>query len=547
MKYTIATYLRVSAEDIDLDGFDKYESNSIKNQRDLLGDFISRVPEFEGCEVVEALDDGRTGTNFLRPGVQKVIELAQSGKVQCIIVKDLSRWGRNYLEVGDYLEQKFPAWGVRFISINDMYDSAKLNGATGGIDIAFRNLIYEMYSHDLSEKVRSAKQSAAKQGKHMGGYGFFGYKKDPADRHKLVIDLDTVDTVKYIFELAEQGLTSSQIAKQLNAEKRETPQQAKLKQGFNHKWRRGVADNWYGEIVSTILRDERYMGKLIFGKTRVATVGKQDFIRMPREEWIIAEGAIPAIITPETFEKVKALLTNRYNTPSTKSGAKSNLLFTRKLKCAHCGRAPKIIRRANDVKYKCDTAQYTDEYGCQTGFIMEEEIKRAVLAALQQQVAFADEARQLLERKTADAMPSIAKLRKEIERQNKTAEKARTAKITLWERYHGGGVSGEAFQTETEKADAQIMDCDDKIAELERRIQELETSTGQENAFVERFSRQVGITELTRPIVEELIREVRIYSPERIEIVFNYADAYAKVVELTAANGADNKKRRRAV
>ncbi|GHV42521.1 hypothetical protein FACS189490_11680 [Clostridia bacterium] len=268
----------------------------------------------------------------MRPGVQRLIELAQSGKVNCIIVKDLSRWGRNYLEVGDFLEQKFPAWGVRFISINDMYDSAKLNGATGGIDIAFRNLIYEMYSRDLSEKVRSGRNATAKQGKHMGGYGFFGYKKDQSDRHKLIIDTATAPIVKRIFELAADGYSSSQIAKQLNAEGRETPQKAKENQGAKFNRRKAIADCWYGGEVINILRDERYLGKLIFGKTRVMTVGKQDFKKTPREEWIIAEGAIEPLVTQEQFDAVRALFSGRSHVKPNTVNAKSKLLFARKIK-----------------------------------------------------------------------------------------------------------------------------------------------------------------------------------------------------------------------
>jgi hypothetical protein len=195
------------------------------------------------------------------------------------------------------------------------------------------------------------------------------------------------------------------------------------------------------------------------------------------------------------------------------------------------------------VKYQCDTAQYTTEYGCQKGFIMEDDVKQAVLSALQQQTAFADEVRRLLERKTAEAVPSIEKMQKEIGRLKKAADKAQTAKITLWERYHLGEISGEAFQRETEKADEQTKDCEGKITELELRIGELELSTGQENTFVERFSKQVGIIELTRPIVEELISEVKIYSPERIEIVFNYADEYAKIAELTATPNSTKRRK----
>jgi DNA invertase Pin-like site-specific DNA recombinase len=128
MKYTIMKYLRLSSEDIDLDGLEKYESNSIGNQRAYLDDFIAKVPEFAGCEILEAIDDGRTGTNFQRPGIQQVLDLAERGKINCVVVKDLSRFGRNYIEVGDYLEQKFPAWGIRFVSVSDMYDSENFQG-----------------------------------------------------------------------------------------------------------------------------------------------------------------------------------------------------------------------------------------------------------------------------------------------------------------------------------------------------------------------------------------------------------------------------------
>ena len=201
----IYKYLRISEEDIDLDGLVKYESNSIQNQRAYLDDFIKKMPEFAGCEVHEALDDGRTGTNFDRPGVQRLIELAKVGKVDCIVVKDLSRWGRSYLDVGDFLEQKFPEWGVRFISINDNYDSAAHSGATGGIDLAFKNLIYDLYSQDLSEKVRSGKDTAAKSGSITSAYPLYGYDKDKNDKRRLVVDPEDSLIVKRIFDLAKQG------------------------------------------------------------------------------------------------------------------------------------------------------------------------------------------------------------------------------------------------------------------------------------------------------------------------------------------------------
>jgi uncharacterized coiled-coil protein SlyX len=252
------------------------------------------------------------------------------------------------------------------------------------------------------------------------------------------------------------------------------------------------------------------------------------------------DGAIPAIVTQDEFDSVRSKMSGRavsINKPS-----KSKLLFTRKLLCAYCGLSLRAVKRTHDVKYRCATVDFTGEYGCQKDWIMEDDVKKAVLAALKQQIAFADEARILLEARTAEATPTIEKLRKEIERLKKSMEKARTAKITLWERYHKSEISGEAFQRENEKADELVKTSEGKVADIERRILDMEMSTGQENTFIERFSKQVGITELTRPIVEELISEIKVYSPERIEIVFNYADEYAKILELTSVDGKKRKK-----
>ena len=541
MAYTVAKYLRISAEDIDLDGFDKYESNSIANQRDLLDDFIGRIPEFAGCKILEELDDGRTGTNFLRPGVQKLIDMAQSGKVQCIIVKDLSRWGRNYIEVGDFLEQKFPAWGVRFISLNDCYDSAKLCGATGGIDIAFRNLIYDLYSQDLSEKVRAGKISAAKRGNFSTAVAFYGYIKDPADSRKLVIDTPAAEVVKRIFELAAQDVTPNQIAKILNDDNVDTPQIRKMQLGYRRRWTNSDVSFWYGSIVSIIIRDERYTGKLIYGKTRMAELGKSKQVKVPESEWIVVPGAIPAIISDEQFKEANANVAKRHF-PERKQ-SRSVLLFAQKLKCGYCGMAMKTVRRKNDLKYHCYTDKTKTGYGCSSDeWIFESDIAAAVFAALKQQIAFADEARELLETKAKQLAPSVEKMQGEITRLQKLVEKSKTAKLTLWERFKDGAITAEAYHRDSEKAEAQIQSYLVKIPELEERIRGLEMETGRENLFVERFSKQVGIQELTRKVVEDFIHEIKVYAGGRIEVVFNFADEYERIVPLLGGSKKRKKK-----
>ena len=540
MPYTILKYLRLSAEDIDIDGFDKYESNSIVNQRAYLDEFIDRIPEFKGCEIVEELDDGRTGTNFDRPGVQKAIEMAQAGKVHCIIVKDLSRWGRNYLEVGDYLEQKFPAWDVRFISINDMYDSAALNGATGGINIAFRNLIYEMYSQDLSEKVKSGRLAAAKSGKNCAPYPFYGYLRDPDDPRKFVIDETSASIIRRMFSMAAQGHTGTQIARAFNDEGIPTPQQRQKALGGKRRWSSREDNSWSSSLITKLLQEERYTGKQIFGKVRAMELGKPTRKVMPRDQWVIIPGAIPAIISEEEYHTVREHVNGRYKGNHAKKS--TALLFAKKIKCGKCGLAMRPIHRLNDVKYQCGNYNQTDKYGCTNDCIFEHDITAAVLSALKQQIALADNARQLFAARAESLAPSVEKLKAEIVRLQKQIEKSKTAKMGLWEKYHAGGITGEIFQRENEKADALVENNSAKIPEIQSRIRDLETEAGQENVFVERYAKQIGITELTRPVVEEFINEIRVFSPDRIEIIFNYADEYAKIAELIN----DKKTKRRA-
>jgi DNA invertase Pin-like site-specific DNA recombinase len=302
MKPVIAKYMRISNEDIDLSGKGKRESNSVTNQRALLDDFIAANPEFAAYEVVEFFDDGWSGTNFSRPSAHRLIKAAQSGGIQCIVVKDITRWGRNYLEVGDFLEQKFPAWGVRFISLGDMYDSAN---TIGGLGIAFSGLIAQMYSQDLSEKIRSAKDAACRKGKIITGCPTYGYAKDKNNRCKFVINPQEASMVKRIYGLAAQGFRVAEIVRRLNAD----------------------SDNrlWGKTAVRLILRDERYVGKWIYGKTRVVETGSRRAEPVPRSEWIIIEGAIPAIITEEQFAKVQEVLKKHSKKRSAAPAAKNNL------------------------------------------------------------------------------------------------------------------------------------------------------------------------------------------------------------------------------
>ena len=526
-KYVIAKYLRISAEDIDLDGFDKFESNSIGNQRALLDDFISKIPKFQGdnIEIIEALDDGKSGTNFSRDGVQKLIEMAQRGEVHCIICKDLSRWGRSYIEVGDFLEQKFPAWGVRFISITDGYDSASLNGGTAGIDIAFRNLIYELYSQDLSEKVRSARISMAKNGKSSNAECFYGYIKDPNDKRSLLIDEPVKEVVEQIYSLTLESETPTNIAKILNATNVPTPQVRKIQTGSRRRWSKDGKNFWYASVITNILKDERYTGKLIYGKSTRKVVGDPTQTKIAKEDWIVVDGAIPAIIDEETFAKVQKIIAPRKK-PSNKKPA-SKLLFSKKLVCGYCGKGLRANHRKDDVRYICGTKPVTDKYGCKGFSLLEQDVARAVLSALQHQIAVVSEFKELQDNTNTKQFSNADKAKGEIAQLQTLVEKSQTDKMALWEKYHKGEITAESFQLENEKADEKAKQAGEKLVQLQAEINLTATTDSQQDDFVNRYVNQTGITTLTREVVEEFIHQVRVYDSDKLEIIFNFADEYA--------------------
>mgnify|MGYP002530559280 FL=1 len=221
----IGKYIRLSQADQDMmKKENKTESESISHQRDLIQRYINSHADLKGCEVREFYDDGYSGTNFNRPSFERLLEQIKKGEINCVIVKDFSRFGRDYIELGDYLERIFPFLGVRFISVNDGYDSNDYKGTTGGLDVVLKNIVYDFYSKDLSVKVTTAKRAKMKRGEYIGGHVPYGLLRDPADKHKLVIDPEAAAVVREIFDMATEGKKLVEIARYLNEKGIETPQ-----------------------------------------------------------------------------------------------------------------------------------------------------------------------------------------------------------------------------------------------------------------------------------------------------------------------------------
>lgn len=304
-QYITALYLRVSDEDDNLS--ESCESESISGQRLLLQDFVSRHRELSCGSIIELVDDGFSGTNFDRPGIKKLLELAKAHQINCIIVKDFSRFGRNYLEVGNYLEQIFPFLGIRFLSVNDHFDSFENMGAAGAIEVGFKNIIHEAYSKDLSEKIKSVRRLKANQGKFVTAFAPYGYRKADGSKNQLVIDEECAAVVRRIFALSLNGMGITAIARLLNKEGVPSPLMVRTKR--NEKFQCNCCKepaHWTAGTVSRILSDQRYTGDAVYGKIVPEETGSRKGVRIPQENWIIVPDAHPGIIERKNFMKVQS-------------------------------------------------------------------------------------------------------------------------------------------------------------------------------------------------------------------------------------------------
>ena len=389
-KYNCATYLRLSRSD-----GDQQESNSIKNQRALLNDYMGKHPELHKFD--EYVDDGYSGTNFERPDFKRMMQDIEKRNVNCIIVKDLSRFGRNYIETGRYLERIFPFMGVRFIAINDHYDSAEENDDKGRILIPFNNLINDTYCRDISLRVRSHLDVKRKEGQFIGSFAGYGYRKDPKDKNHLIIDEYAAGIVQEIFKQKLNGMSSQRIASHLNELGVLPPNEYKRANGFNYTcgFQAGLNQKWTVVSVNRILKNESYTGTLIQGKRRKINYKVKKSHDVGSENWIRVEDAHDAIISKGEFQQVQQLLELDTRTAPSQTTVYPLSGF---LRCADCGQ--NMIRRTvtkNGKKYQyyhCST--YKNGGGCTPHMINSEKLTESVLAAIRHQVTLLVEAEKVL-------------------------------------------------------------------------------------------------------------------------------------------------------
>ena len=371
--YIIGKYLRLSLED------SKTDSLSLENQRIMIDKHIAGM-NIPGAEVLEFVDNGHSGTNFERPAIQELLELARQGLVNCIIVKDLSRFGRNMIETGYYIERIFPLYRVRFIALSDSFDSEKHEGGTGGVEVAFKFLAAEQYSRDLSRKILSAKRARAEKGEYI--MSFYGYNKID---NRLHIDEAAAENVRLIFELFHSGLSVVEIENIFYAEKRPTPAE--------HRNRTSTPScNWHNSGIREILRNEQYIGTYIAGKTKRVEIGRSKSIPLPESEWIKIPNHHPAIVDKDLFESVRQKLNQKNEHIKKRKIGTSNRYknisssLKGKVVCGCCNRKMSLSCTQN-ASFRCNFTRAALDASCHKHSVLAKELEIVVLNHIREHVS----------------------------------------------------------------------------------------------------------------------------------------------------------------
>lgn len=508
--------VRLSMEDEDVSLNQKEESNSVSSQRELLESFIGNHSELKDTKVQEYCDDGFTGTKFERPGYMKLMEDVRADKISCIVVKDLSRLGRDYIEVGSLLEQILPLYQVRVIAVNDNYDSDNYDGSTGGMNVAFKNLIYMLYSRDLSNKVSSAMHTRILKGENISGQLRYGYVKDPNDKHKIIVDPEAAEVVKLIFELTAQGKSKTEVANYLNAQGIDTPSAYKKRKGSRNFFHAvEVKSLWSTSSIRDILNDEVYLGKLIWNKTKKRVGSNNTSSYVPKDEWMVIENCHEPIITQELFDMAHA---NSKKCVRSKRGKRNYNPF---YYCGVCGRALAPSKRVKGDILLCYSSRIEENSPCKSNRVEIAKVEDAIMKTVNMYATvYLDEKGIKRAGKSKEVSPEekIATLEKKV-------KSLSSKKMMLYSDYKDDKLTREEY---VKRSKAMV----EQIDELHQEIEQLKTEIPPEDNSSSKFETQlesiINMESFDREKIQKVIKKVIINGEDNIEIVWNTDDPFFK-------------------
>ncbi|MDR1704677.1 MAG: recombinase family protein [Clostridiales bacterium] len=524
--FRAAVYARLSSED--------REALSLENQLLMVRNYIEDSPELALCG--EYSDNGLTGTNFHRPGFENLMEEVRRGKINCIVVKDLSRFGRDYVEAGNFLEVIFPRLGVRFISIGDNYDSFDPRCKSEGMSIALKNMINAFYAKDISQKIRSAFAVKSANGEFVGKVAPYGYMKSPESKNRLVVDNDAAEVVRMIYRWKLDGMGVYQIARRLTREGIPNPGHYRYIKGIHKEKRYEKPQAWDTSVIKDILENVVYLGHIAMGKTRTVA-GRQ--IDVPREEWKITENTHPPIVRRADFNAVSDMLRevrekqdalNRHAREELPEYLLDGLAF-----CADCGRAYRRIPNTHRDKvtyrltYICsycnaNSPKYTYRH------FPQDELYSALYTMLRNEIELCASIRERMA--GIKASPVIKRHENEraaeIGRIQRRLDRIPVMKQKIYDDFCDGVIEETEYRHFNRQYDGEKEALAAQLTAIMAEAEKLEPGFIDGNPWVSVMERFMDEKELTREMLLAMVERIEITGDRRIEVTYRFADEYKR-------------------
>lgn len=521
--YYAAIYCRLSKED-----GDKEESNSVTNQKSIISEFLKNCPDIEVVSI--HIDDGFSGKNFDRPAFQKMMTEVQQGKVNCIIVKDLSRFSRNYIDAGQYLEYDFPQMGIRFIAVNDDVDTAYKNIQNNDILIPFKNLINNFYLEDISRKTRGSLEIKRKQGDFISAFAVYGYQKDTENKHKLVIDEYAANIVKEIFQLKLSGKSSSAIANTLNEKGVLSPLEYKNSLGIktNCNWKKFNTAKWYPQTVDSILKNEIYTGVLEQGKTTTINYKLKKQIKKDKCKWIRKEGTHCSIVPKWLFNRVNTIMQADTRTAP---GSDDVYLLSGLLYCVDCNYnlIRSTIKKGEKVYIYYICSNYKKNNICTSHRINENKLKLCIMQIIEKLIDLKEivstlnaKELNLLEMKNNNHKILVTKAKQELDSYKKKLK-------LLSEKLLFGIIDETDYFILKKNYNIKINKAKEIILKSEKETNDYSKSNKDTYVCMDNFCNEKNFLTFDRAFFVTFVDKILVYEGNKIKVKFTFEDQYHKV------------------
>ena len=526
--WKVGIYCRLSSDD-----GDNAESDSITNQKEIIEYFLKKEENIEIIDYYQ--DDGYSGTTFNRPDFKRMFKALVNGDINTIIVKDLSRFGRNYIEVGNYIEQIFPLYNTRFIAVNDNIDSFKDPKSVNNIIVPFKNLMNDEYARDISNKVRSVLMTKSLNGEWVGGTCPYGYKKNPDNIHQLIIDEEEAPVVRKIFKMALDGFGHIKIARFLNDNgilcRKEVQRRKKYQLSMSSEDEE-IVYHWSTSTIGKMVTSEIYIGNLVWNRTGSISYKDHRQIYKPKSEWVIVEGTHEGLISVEDFNKIQETIKERL---SKKKRPEKLTIYKYKIKCADCGRSMCKMEDFRDGRtssnFYCRNYKTTSSK-CSPHKIKTSELDSMVIEAILMQIKSVLNIEKTINKiKENSKTTNKDEYEKQILKLNNDIDKIKRLKKVAYEDWKLERISKEEFINYSNDYEKSIENLNNEIKVYENKIESSLRDIKEDEYWIEHFRRNKKIKSLSREVIEELIDCIYVHEGGNITIKFKYQDEYERALK----------------